>query len=663
MKFSPLQMISTVLLLAVTLSAQAPQRTQPWPKEVLQLAEHLPVQDGGRVKPLSTLARFQLLRIHGKQVFRLDGEKLSATAWLMDCLFFPSQAMQYEVYTIADSRVLEDLGLEAGNKKRRDRYSHAFLVTAAQTLRDKGQEYFDAKQKKQELDTVQSQVLDLAHRFNELDGLFGFLDFARVRVPLDKDKELQDLFPGKQELRFADAVQAQPRLKQLDPQPASLGPALQFLQSPGRWAGRLPIFPPKADDHDPRMPFFAKGEVWLSPRDLSERAFGPGGDLSHYHAALVALQNSVDRVTDMSAFAESFAVLQKDLVQKAEARGEYAKLPMEVSYHNADYFYISLLLFLFSFLTVIVNLLLPRFKLLYLGSWALQVAGLGLLTYGIVIRCVIRGRPPVSTLYESFLFITAVGVMLLMVTEWINRKRIAQLVAGAAGALILTLSFGYMGIDGQDTMPTLVAVLDTNFWLATHVTTVTMGYSAGLFAGLLAVVYILGKAFGIARQKPEFYGSISRMVYGIICFGLLFSTVGTILGGVWANDSWGRFWGWDPKENGALIIVLCQLIILHARMGGYLRQFGICMASIVMALWVVFSWFHVNQLGVGLHSYGFSSGINSAIWASYYTGGGILLVGFVAWFFEKNRAHIAREVEKAKAQAGQGDQQTESPAS
>src|SRR6185436_3236347 len=108
-------------------------------------------------------------------------------------------------------------------------------------------------------------------------------------------------------------------------------------------------------------------------------------------------------------------------------------------------------------------------------------------------------------------------------------------------------------------------------------------------------------------------------VYGVTCFGLLFAFVVTVLGGIWANYSWGRFWGWDPKENGAALICLCMLASLHARMGGYIREMGVHLAAIFTGCVVAFSWWGVNLLGVGLHSYGFTSGIWTAtyvFWAS-----------------------------------------------
>jgi len=101
--------------------------------------------------------------------------------------------------------------------------------------------------------------------------------------------------------------------------------------------------------------------------------------------------------------------------------------------------------------------------------------------------------------------------------------------------------------------------------------------------------------------------SLSKMVYGIVCFAALFSFIGTVLGGIWADQSWGRFWGWDAKENGALMIVLWNAIFLHARWGGIARERGLIALALGGNIITAWSWFGVNMLGIGLHSYGFMS--------------------------------------------------------
>ena len=99
--------------------------------------------------------------------------------------------------------------------------------------------------------------------------------------------------------------------------------------------------------------------------------------------------------------------------------------------------------------------------------------------------------------------------------------------------------------------------------------------------------------------------ALTNMVYAIVCFAALFSFTGTVLGGIWADQSWGRFWGWDPKENGALLIVLWNALILHARWGGLVRERGLMNLAIFGNIVTAWSWFGVNMLGIGLHSYGF----------------------------------------------------------
>jgi cytochrome c biogenesis factor len=173
-------------------------------------------------------------------------------------------------------------------------------------------------------------------------------------------------------------------------------------------------------------------------------------------------------------------------------------------------------------------------------------------------------------------------------------------------------------------MEMLRAVLDTNFWLATHVTVVTLGYSATFVAGFLATIYIVRGVFSRTLSETT-ARSLARMVYGIICFATLFSFVGTILGGIWADQSWGRFWGWDPKENGALLIVIWNAVILHARWGGMIKERGLMNLAIAGNIVTAWSWFGVNMLGIGLHSYGFTD--QAFRWLLVFVSSQLLLIG------------------------------------
>jgi ABC-type transport system involved in cytochrome c biogenesis permease subunit len=214
----------------------------------------------------------------------------------------------------------------------------------------------------------------------------------------------------------------------------------------------------------------------------------------------------------------------------------------------------------------------------------------------------LEGRPPVTNLYSSAIFIGWGAVLLGLFLERIYRDGIGIVVASLIG--FATQIIAHNLAIGGDTMEMMRAVLDTNFWLATHVVTITLGYSAMFVAGVLALIYILRGVFTASLRKSTADG-LARMVYGILCFATLFSFVGTVLGGIWADQSWGRFWGWDPKENGALLIVLWCATILHARWGGMIQARGLMNMAIVGNIITSFSWFGVNMLGIGLHSYGF----------------------------------------------------------
>jgi ABC-type transport system involved in cytochrome c biogenesis permease subunit len=257
-------------------------------------------------------------------------------------------------------------------------------------------------------------------------------------------------------------------------------------------------------------------------------------------------------------------------------------------------------------------------KPLGVSAFVLLVLALLLHTFGLASRIYISGHPPVTNLYSSAIFIAWAGVVLAIGLELYFRNVVAMVCASAMGFASLLIADHLAG-DG-DTMKQLQAVLDTNFWLATHVVTITLGYSATFLAGVLAISYIFIGVFTplLTAPKPgraeiDSPGKLlPRMVYAILCFAILFSFVGTVLGGIWADQSWGRFWGWDPKENGAVLIVLWNALTLHARWAGVVRQRGLMLLAVFGNVITSWSWFGTNMLGVGLHSYGFMD--SALIW-------------------------------------------------
>ncbi|HEX4048877.1 MAG TPA: cytochrome c biogenesis protein CcsA, partial [Elusimicrobiota bacterium] len=235
---------------------------------------------------------------------------------------------------------------------------------------------------------------------------------------------------------------------------------------------------------------------------------------------------------------------------------------------------------------------------------ALGVFGAAVLvhTLGLVARIWLQGRPPVTNLYSSAVFVGWVAALLGFFAERIHRKGFA--IAGGALLGFCTLLIAQHLSASGDTMEMMRAVLDSNFWLGTHVVTVTIGYGSTFLAGSLGITWILRRHL-VRHPDPETTKALVSLAYGVVAFALLFSFIGTTLGGIWADQSWGRFWGWDPKENGALLIVLWNAFILHARFAGYARERGVMLMTVFGNIVTSLSWFGVNMLGIGLHSYGF----------------------------------------------------------
>ena len=242
-------------------------------------------------------------------------------------------------------------------------------------------------------------------------------------------------------------------------------------------------------------------------------------------------------------------------------------------------------------------------------------------TFGLAGRMYIEGRPPVTNLYSSALFIGWGAVLLCFFTEKYLRLAVASAMGSLVGFGSLVIAHN-LSLDSSlnptgDTMEMMRAVLDSNFWLATHVVIITIGYSTTFLAGFLGIAYVFHKLalslfgdsvkYGNKLMSTEKDGQriLGAMIYGITCFSLFFSLVGTVLGGIWADQSWGRFWGWDAKENGALLIVIWNAILLHARWSGIAKIRGISSIAIFGNVVTAWSWFGTNMLGVGLHSYGF----------------------------------------------------------
>jgi ABC-type transport system involved in cytochrome c biogenesis permease subunit len=537
----------------------------------------IPVQVGGRVKPLDTVARNSLLIIHTKQTLRLsDGRQISAIKWLADTLFKPQLADGYPAFVIENSDVLGLFGWQQADRKH---FSFAELTPFLKQIEEQGEQA--EKLQAVERSAYQSGILNLRNSLvlyqrlkNSVqpEGAENFsaeLQVFERAIPegakAARARETGDRFDQAQLDRVADLIQRYEKSAEL---------------------AYVLAMPPRAGSGDWR----SIGQTLT--QSISARELDP---LVKLYASLGDAYRSDDR----AAFNADVHLLANRIAQAQPIGTQRARY--EYFFNRFDPFTHSMTLYVVAFLLACLSWL-GCSRPLNRAAFYLLLLALALHTFGLVSRMYLQERPPVTNLYSSAIFIGWGAVIVALILERIFRDGIGAACAGAVGFVTLVIAHHLAG--SGDTLEMLQAVLDTNIWLATHVVAITTGYSAMFLAGMLAIIYVI-RGVLTRSLKPETATSLARMTYGVVCFATLFSFVGTVLGGIWADQSWGRFWGWDPKENGALLIVLWCAIILHARWGEYIGQRGLMVMAIFGNVITSFSWFGVNMLGIGLHSYGF----------------------------------------------------------
>jgi ABC-type transport system involved in cytochrome c biogenesis permease subunit len=567
-------------LLALALAAAMGLKS-PKPKGFdLAGAGALPVLQNGRIKPLDTVARASLIAMRGKQSIR-DGQRtLQPTEWLLDVLAHPEAADKYPTFMINDADVLAMLG------KRPDEgrfYSFNDLAPKGQEIRTQAEQA--SKIEGQRRDRFQRAIVSLEEKLTSYQRLKNTMELEDTQdLTAEMAAFAVAIPPGTNAFRLRQAGQPfdQAALERL-------GPFLQRYQFLDQAASFRPLLPPKGGtDQD----WSTMGAGLLAT--LRDGQFNPQ---AHQYALLLRSW----RQEDPQAFATALATLHAD----AEARvpQSLSKTRLELLFNRIDPFNVAQWCYILVALALFVSWVAWE-KPLQESAWYLMIASLGLHTFGMFTRMWLEGRPPVTNLYSSAVFIGWIAVLLAIPFERYSRRGFAALGGAIVGGATLIIAQGLTGQGSGDTMEMMQAVLDSNFWLATHVTTITIGYSATFLAGLLAHIWIFRSALSKSFSKDD-AAALNKATYGVICFALFFSFVGTVLGGIWADQSWGRFWGWDPKENGALLIVLWNALILHARWAGYARERGLMVMAVFGGIITSLSWFGVNMLGIGLHSYGF----------------------------------------------------------
>jgi ABC-type transport system involved in cytochrome c biogenesis permease subunit len=576
---------------------------RPKPKDGYDIAAfgRLPVLLDGRVQPFDSVARNSLLSISGRSITYeakpppassmaklmgfTNGPPVPALQWLLYTMTRPEHADELKVFRI-ENPDLE--GLMGANQEGLQYYSFNDLTNQIDQFQAQAQKLMDSE--RDNADAVKMRTpfqRDLMHLYSSM------VLYNRLRNSLEPEgardfrEELQvyqeSIGPGVVALEQTnDGKQAnQEDLERITA-------FYKRYEEVARFAYPL-IIPPLPGQ--PRAAWSNIGTNLL----LALRSGELNPAATNYAAIASAYRNN--RPADFNRAVAQYRVwMQENELYPALKKGS-----QEFFFNQIEPFYKSTVIYCAALLLgfiVWINLSEPIRR----TGLALLILAFVIHSFGLIFRMYLEGRPPVTNLYSSAIFIGWGACFLGIVLERIYKGGIGLVVAGFIGFTTLIIAH-HLALSG-DTMEMLQAVLDTNLWLATHVVIVTSGYASMFVAGILAIIYII-RGFFTHTLSAEIARSLGKMVYGIVCFATLFSFVGTILGGIWADQSWGRFWGWDPKENGALLIVLWNAVILHARWGGMIRERGLMAMAVFGNIITSFSWFGVNMLGIGLHSYGF----------------------------------------------------------
>jgi ABC-type transport system involved in cytochrome c biogenesis permease subunit len=569
----------------------------------------LPLAYQGRIKPYDTLARNALQILSGRQqvgVQNAKGEVVSyvpAIRWLLDVISDSKAADDHRVFRIENLDLLEALGLE--HRPLFWRYSRNEIEQKPGELQRQAQLARNIPEGDRSL--FQNKVLELFGKYNVYQALS--VSFRSPPIASEPDKLRKSLDDSK--LLIADLHELQAP-HAVPPKDASTA-----------WTPLMEAEFNAIIDHFRQEPI---NPATLALRDLL-LAYNRG-NATEFNKQLAAYRRVLGNYEDL--LDSNTATLKEAGVANAEILSQ-PKVDFEVFYNYFSPFYYAQVLYVFAFILGIMSWVGWTEPLRRGSIWLLWFT-FALHTFALVARIYISGRPPVTNLYSTAIFIGWGGVLMALVYESIYRLGLGNIVASVVGFLTLLVAYN-LSLDG-DTFIVLQAVLDTQFWLATHVVTVNLGYSATFMAGAWGAMYILlAHVFPVldddARHK------LSRTMYGTLCFAIFFSFIGTVLGGLWADDSWGRFWGWDPKENGALIIVLWNALVLHARWGAMVKGRGLAALAVCGNIVTTWSWFGVNELGVGLHTYG-ASEKNTAMWLLIFAASQLALMGLAMmparWF-------------------------------
>jgi ABC-type transport system involved in cytochrome c biogenesis permease subunit len=605
---------AAVLLAAMTLFAAFFPKHPTKDRLDLQAVATLPVVEGGRLKPLDTVARVNMRMItHAERYEDAGGNRQEAIRWFLDASTTDPQSddgpIKLEIFRIENNELRELLKLP---RREGLRYSIHDMKPQYEAFSQAVQKALEVPDKKR--DAYQQKVLELAgHVERFLDVMLG-----RRTLVLPPEGELK----WRSEDEATKAVSERARAKLID-----------RLSEAG--------IPRNPDDMTPEQQRQAVSII----REVQTQEQETDRPLTAWTEVLRTYKSNDQQAFDKAV--KEYRKLTDELVPASD-RG---RVRFEVYMNQAGLFWWCTLLYIMACAAALIGFGFITFapsvgNLFRRGTFWLLVVTFLVHTFALIGRMYLSDRWGVfvTNLYSSAIYIGWGVVLIGLIAELVYPIGIGNLVAAALGVATTIIAHN-LALEKGDTLEMLEAVLDTNFWLATHVTTVTFGYAATYAAGLIGLIYVILYLIperlvlrqtvtigsGVHAITTDVGKILNQLLYAVVCFATLLSFVGTVLGGIWADQSWGRFWGWDPKENGAVLIVVWNALILHSRWAGLVKERGMAVLSIVGIMITTWSWFGTNQLGVGLHAYGFNNklvALCDGVWIGSLFA---ILVGVLPW--------------------------------
>jgi ABC-type transport system involved in cytochrome c biogenesis permease subunit len=603
----------------------------------------LPIMHEGRVKPLDTVARDALMNISGKQSWTDAHYKLTKESFasLRDAGVSAAILSSLEDLKGQEFKTREDFLKQVADALARTRFDKDDLERLPVLLLVHAWKAGDSRPALDWLlDAILCDVKDITspalhHRVVRIDNqevldLLGLAARPGYRYSIaefaSRFEDLQD--------KASEAGRISANRRSVFQQ--------KVIETAGHVRSYLEIIhflsPPRSADAEPAklIPPAAAGGAWRSFADAfrEERAANRKDGPAQSWINMLRAYNQ-NQPADFNRELNDY----QQRVNSSVPADRLNRVSFEFSLNAFEPYYQCMILYVGVFLLASISWLGFWSEPLRRGALGLAIVAVLLHTFVLLARSYLMDRwwvvlPVfVTNLYSTAVFIGWVCLLMALVIEYIFKNGIALAVSGVLGFATAFISH-YLARSG-DTLGQLEAVLDTNFWLATHVTCINIGYAATALAGALGIVYILAHSYvGLTaggRTAGDRLADLSKMTYGVLCFATLFSFVGTVLGGIWADQSWGRFWGWDPKENGAMMIVLMNALILHARWAGILKAQGIAVLTVAGNMVVGWSWFGTNQLGAGLHAYGFNPTLAAGLRIFWLSQLAVIAVGLMPW--------------------------------